>query len=77
MKVAQKYDTDYYYKMLRMYAPTGGQIAWIRWSFIDEFNPKVMLDYGSGLGFFASMAPEDVIVDTYDICPYFTTRIKH
>lgn len=77
MNTACKYDTDYYYRMLRMYAPTGGKIAWIRWSFIDEFKPKTVLDYGSGLGFFASMAPGDVTVDTYDIGPYVTTGIKH
>ena len=71
-----KYDQDYYYKMLRQYAKTGELIANIRWDFIQEYNPKTVLDYGSGLGFFAACAPEDVQVDTYDIGPFVTTGIR-
>ena len=72
-----KYDTDYYYKMLRMYGPTGSGIARTRWDFVGEFGPRTVLDYGSGLGFFAALAPEGVVVDTYDIGPYVTTGIRH
>lgn len=71
-----KYNTDYYYSMLRKYAKTGEKIAFIRWDFVEEFGGKTVLDFGSGLGFFAACAPEGVVVDTYDMGPYVQTGIR-
>jgi hypothetical protein len=64
------YDIEYFYNMLRMYAPTAKQICEARWTFVcqDLGNwPKTVLDYGSGCGFFKAFAPKGVQVDTYDI----------
>jgi hypothetical protein len=73
------YDVDYYYNMLKMYAKSGEQIAKIRWDFIGEYilPSSRILDFGSGLGFFAAHAPEEINVDTCDVGPYVTTGIRH
>jgi len=61
------YDINYYYNMLRMYSSTAEQICNIRWDFVQKIEPKYVLDYGSGCGFFKAFAPKGVVVDTYDI----------
>jgi hypothetical protein len=42
---------------------------------VKEVEPRIVLDYGSGCGFFKAFAPEGVSVDTYDIMPVPTTGI--
>ena len=71
------YNEDYYYRLLRIQAKTGEQIARIRWDFVQECNPRVVLDYGCGVSFFKAYAAPDVIVDTYDIMPVIQTGVKH
>ena len=71
------YNADYYYNMLRRYTATAELISRIRWEFIIEYGPKVVLDYGSGVGWFKAYAPSHVIVDTFDIAPYVQTGIRH
>ena len=61
--------------MLRMYNDTARQISRVRWEFVDEVDPQLVLDYGSGCGFFKAFAPEGILVDTYDIMPVPTTGI--
>jgi len=69
------YDVSYFYNMLRMYNKTAEQICKIRWDFVKEVKPKSVLDYGSGCGFFKAFAPDDILVDTYDVMPVPTTGI--
>ena len=70
-----KYDCAYFYNMLRMYSKTAEHICKVRWDFVSEANPKTVLDYGSGCGFFKAFAPEGILVDTYDIMPVPITGI--
>jgi hypothetical protein len=71
------YDLEYYYKMLKNNSLTSKAISTIRWEFIAETNPRVVLDYGTGVGFFVAFKPENVTVDSYDIGPFPQTGIKH
>ena len=72
-----KYDINYYYQMLKMYSSTAEYICKIRWDFVKDISPKIVLDYGCGVGFFKAFAPKDIIVDTYDILPVPQTSILH
>lgn len=63
------YDIDYYDKTLRLNSGTAEKIARIRWKFIEHLNPKIVLDYGCGAGWFRAWKPEGVICDSYDIAP--------
>lgn len=70
-----KYDIEYYEKMLREYSNSGKDIARIRWNFISEINPKVVLDFGSGVGWFRAWRPAGTEVDSYDVGPVPQTKI--
>lgn len=71
-----KYDTDYYYNLLRMQAEHAQHISEVRWEFVRECRAKTVLDYGCGVGFFKAFAPPGVEVDTYDIGPYAMTGMR-
>jgi len=70
------YDLDYYERMLRLNAQTGEQISKVRWEWINEINPRIVLDYGSGCGFFRTYRPADITVYSYDVGPYPQTGIE-
>lgn len=70
-----RYDVSYFYNMLRMYNKTAEHICKVRWDFVKEVNPKSVLDYGSGVGFFKAFAPDGIHVDTYDVMPVPITGI--
>ena len=72
-----KYDINYFYHLLKIYSSTAEQINKIRWSFVSNIEPKVVLDYGCGCGFFKAFAPDNIEVDTYDIMPIPQTGIIH
>lgn len=74
------YDTDYFYKMLRLYSQTAEDICERRWDFIEEgfgitADGLTVLDYGSGCGFFKAFAPAGALVDTFDLMPVPQTGI--
>ena len=71
-----KYDLDYYENMLREYSKTAEEISSVRWDWIKETNPKVVLDYGSGVSWFRAWRPKGVEVYSYDIAKYPQTGIK-
>jgi hypothetical protein len=71
------YNLDYYEEMLRRNSKTAEKITKIRWQFISRISPKLVLDYGSGCGWFRAYRPTEVTVDTYDIGKYPQTGIKH
>lgn len=71
------YDLEYYYKMLRNNSSTAELISGIRWKFINEINPKIVLDYGAGIGWLKAFCPVGVEVDTFDIGPFPQTGICH
>lgn len=66
-----KYGIDYYENMLRIYSKTAEEICRIRWDWIGRLYPKVVLDYGSGVGWFRAFRPEGVEVYSYDIGEVF------
>jgi len=69
------YDINYYEKMLREYSGTAEHISKIRWDWISDDNPKSVLDYGSGIGWFRAWRPSGVEVYSYDIAKYPQTGI--
>ena len=71
-----KYDFTYWKKMIRQNSSSAEMISRIRWDFVAKVKPEVVLDYGSGPGWFAAFAPEGVTVDTYDIAPWPQTGIQ-
>lgn len=77
-----KYDTDYYYNLLKIHAGTAKKICDIRWQFIkNNIKPSdhlvTALDYGCGVGFMKAFAPEWITeVDTYDIMGVPQTGIR-
>jgi hypothetical protein len=77
-----KYDTTYFENMIEMYAGTGRKVNEIRWDFLKDLNPRVVLDYGCGCNMFDLYRPEEVLVDSYDIgtigvSAYPQTGIRH
>jgi len=70
------YNEDYYYNLLRIQTQHAAYISKVRWDFISDSNPRYVLDYGSGAGFFKAFAPSHIHVDTYDIGPYTQTGIR-
>ena len=72
-----KYDTAYYYNLLRIHASTAKLICGIRWDLLNKNIPgiKTVLDYGCGVGFFKAFGPAGIDVDTYDIMPVVQTGI--
>ena len=74
-----EYDLKYYEKMLRQNSKTAEKICNIRWKFVDEVltkNDNVVLDYGSGVGWFKAFAPDKASVDTHDIGCFPQTGIN-
>ncbi len=51
----------------RHYEETAELINHARWEFVAEFDFRLVLDYGCGLGFLSVFAPEGVEVDSFDI----------
>ena len=70
-----KYDLNYYEKMLRQNSRSAEKIAKVRWNFIRQLNPRFVLDFGSGVGWFRAYKPEGIEVDSFDIGPYPQTGI--
>ena len=74
--VRDLYDINYYEGMLRNYSATAEMITKIRWDFVSHVEPKSVLDYGSGVGWFRAFRPEGIVVDTYDIASFVQTGIQ-
>lgn len=75
--MSEIYNLSYYEKTLRLNSKTAEKISDIRWDFVKCINPKLVLDYGSGVGWFRAFRPEGVEVDTYDIYNVPQTGINH
>ena len=71
------YDLEYFESLLRKYSASSEYIVKTRWSFISEVHPKVVLDYGCGVGWFRAYKPKGVTVDSYDIANFPQTGILH
>jgi len=72
-----KYDLDYYEFLLKKDRVTAEEIAKLRWDFIMDLHPQVILDYGCGISWFRTYRPKNIIVDSYDIAPFPQTGILH
>jgi len=74
------YQLDYYERMLRNNSTTSEQISYIRWEFLiaNITDPiRVLLDFGSGVGWFRAHRPLSIEVDSFDIGSYPQTGILH
>jgi hypothetical protein len=71
------YNIKYWDIMLRQNSETAKMISDIRWNFVKEINPKIVLDYGSGPGWFRCYAPKGIEVDTFDTAPWPQTGLRH
>lgn len=77
-EVRFQYDLSYWDTMIRQNSSSAKVISRIRWDFVSDVKPKVVLDYGSGPGWFRAFAPENILqVDTYDIAPWPQTGINY
>lgn len=74
-----KYDKQFWKLMKKLNIRTARRINEVRWDFVKEIKPKIVLDYGAGLDLLRKYAPEGVEVDTYDIgdFPIKYTGIRH
>ena len=63
--------------MIRQNSTSAETISRIRWDFVSKSKSSIVLDYGSGPGWFAAFAPKGIEVDTYDIAPWPQTGINH
>ena len=70
-----KYDIEYNENMLREYSKSAEKISKIRWDFIADIEPKRVLDYGSGVGWFRAWRPKNIEVFSFDIGKYSQTGI--
>lgn len=71
------YDLAYYENLLRIQAKTAEDICKIRWDFIKDIDASLILDYGSGIGWFKAFSPNGTNIDTFDIADYPQTGIRH
>lgn len=69
------YGIEYYENMLRRNSATAGMICKRRWEWVMQAAPKVVLDYGSGVGWFRAFRPPGVEVFSFDIGPAPKTGI--
>lgn len=71
-----EYGLEYFEKMLRLNSATAEKICKIRWDWISDANPKKVLDYGSGVGWFRAFRPFGSDVHSFDIGNYPQTGIR-
>lgn len=71
------YGINYYENLLRMYSKSAEEICKIRWDFVAETKPCIVLDYGCGCGWFRAFRPKGITMDSYDIMPTAQTGIRH
>jgi D-glycero-beta-D-manno-heptose 1-phosphate adenylyltransferase len=74
-----QYNKEYWNLMSKLNIRTGKIINEVRWKFVKEFKPKVVLDFGAGLNLLKKYAPKRITVDSFDIgnFPIKYTGIRH
>jgi hypothetical protein len=79
-----KYDEKYYFNLLKIHTHTAKEICLRRWDFVLQLMPEfenrhpIVLDYGSGVGWFVAFKPEQIKeVDSFDIMPVPQSGIVH
>lgn len=74
-----QYNKSYWDLMKSLNTRTGKIISKIRWDFVRDTKPSIVLDYGAGLNFLSECAPDGVTVDTFDVgdFPIKYTGIRH
>ncbi len=74
-----QYNKEYWRTISSAYLKTAKRVSEIRWDFVKEINPKVVLDYGAGANFLSEFAPGGILMDSYDIgdFPIKYTGIRH
>jgi hypothetical protein len=80
MVLTFNYDINYWDKMIKQNSHTARDINKIRWNFIKPTKARLILDYGSGPGWFRALKPDTekmTEVDTYDLNPWPQTGINH
>ena len=74
-----QYNKEYFGSISQSYKKTAKIISKIRWAFVGEVKPKLVLDYGAGANFLSKYAPKRVVIDSFDIGNYSVkyTGIRH
>jgi len=74
-----KYNKEYFKKISDAYEKTAKKLSKIRWDFVKEIKPKIVLDYGAGANFLTKFAPNGITVDSFDVGDYPVkyTGIRH
>lgn len=75
-EISFPYDLLYWDTMIKQNSGSAKVISRIRWDFVSIVKPEIVLDYGSGPGWFRAFAPERVAVDTFDVSPWPQTGIR-
>ena len=71
-----KYNLEYFESILVRCSTTAEQIFKIKWDFIKDLQPKTVLDYGCGVGWFRAYREKDVEVDSFDVGNFPQTGIR-
>jgi len=71
-----EYNLEYLENLIRLQSKTAQDIAERRWAWISDLDPKTVLDYGCGAGWFRAFRTNGAWVDSYDIGPYAQTGIR-
>lgn len=78
-EIPLKYNKEYFKTIANNYEETAETVSNVRWNFVRNVKPKVVLDYGAGACFLSRFAPKGILVDTFDIgdFPIKYTGIRH
>jgi len=74
-----RYNKEYWKTISKDYEKTAKKLNKVRWNFVKELKPKIVLDYGAGANFLTKFSPKGVLVDSFDIgeFPIKYTGIRH
>jgi len=74
-----QYNKEYFKTISDVYEKTAKKMNKVRWDFVKETKPKIVLDYGAGANFLTKFAPKGIKVDSFDIGNFSVkyTGIRH
>jgi len=74
-----QYNKEYFKTISKDYNKTAKKMNKVRWDFVKEIKPKIVLDYGAGANFLTKFAPKGIKIDSFDIGKFSVkyTGIRH
>lgn len=78
-KTSFQYNKEYWKTISKDYEKTAKILNKVRWDFVKEIKPKVVLDYGAGANFLTKFVPKGITIDSFDLgrFPMKYTGIRH